>query len=44
MKGPIKDKLIRFGVSDRFDGTQFFPTVEAAVDAFHRRTDRAAEH
>ncbi|WP_109530262.1 MULTISPECIES: SulP family inorganic anion transporter [Nocardia] len=44
MKGPIKDKLIRFGVGDRFDGTHFFPTVEAAVDAFHHRTDRAAEH
>ncbi|WKG07546.1 SulP family inorganic anion transporter [Nocardia sp. PE-7] len=39
MKGPIKDKLIRFGVGDRFDRTHFYPTVEAAVDAFHHRTD-----
>ncbi|WP_431952331.1 SulP family inorganic anion transporter [Nocardia lijiangensis] len=38
MKGPIKDKLIRFGVQDRFDATHFYPTVDAAVDAFHRRT------
>lgn len=42
MKGPIKDKLIRFGVGDRFDGTHFYPTIEAAVDAFHHRTDGAA--
>ncbi|MEV4151836.1 SulP family inorganic anion transporter [Nocardia salmonicida] len=39
MKGPIKDKLIRFGVGDRFDRTHFYPTIEAAVDAFHHRTD-----
>lgn len=44
MKGPIKDKLIRFGVSDRFDGRQFFPTVDAAVEAFHRRHDRKASN
>ena len=43
MKGPIKDKLIRFGVGDRFNRTDFYPTVEAAVDAFHHRTDRAAD-
>ncbi|MFD6105284.1 STAS domain-containing protein, partial [Nocardia salmonicida] len=43
MKGPIKDKLIRFGVGDRFDRTHFYPTIEAAVDAFHHRTDRAAD-
>ncbi|MFD3459620.1 SulP family inorganic anion transporter [Nocardia fluminea] len=43
MKGPIKDKIIRFGVGDRFDGTHFYPTVEAAVDAFRRRVDRPAD-
>ncbi|MFI1236682.1 SulP family inorganic anion transporter [Nocardia salmonicida] len=43
MKGPIKDKLIRFGVGDRFDRTHFYPTIEAAVDAFHHRTDGAAD-
>ncbi|OZE83657.1 sodium-independent anion transporter [Rhodococcus sp. 15-649-1-2] len=37
MKGPIKDRLIRFGVGSRFDGARFHYTVEAAVDAFHRR-------
>ncbi|WP_037184119.1 SulP family inorganic anion transporter [Rhodococcoides fascians] len=37
MKGPIKDRLIRFGVGSRFDGSRFHYTVEAAVDAFHRR-------
>ncbi|WP_342801953.1 SulP family inorganic anion transporter [Nocardia sp. No.11] len=43
MKGPIKDKLIRFGVGDRFDRTHFYPTVEAAVSAFHHRADRSAD-
>lgn len=37
MKGPIKDRLIRFGVGDRFDATHFFPTVESAVVAFQDR-------
>ncbi|CAM2895263.1 SulP family inorganic anion transporter [Prescottella defluvii] len=37
MKGPIKDQLVRFGVGDRFDSTHFYPTLDAAVDAFHRR-------
>ncbi|GGN77451.1 SulP family inorganic anion transporter [Nocardia rhizosphaerihabitans] len=43
MKGPIKDKIIRFGVGDRFDGTHFYPTVEAAVDAFRHRSDCATD-
>lgn len=38
MKGPIKDKLIRFGVGDRFDATHFFPTVEDAVTEYLGRT------
>ncbi|MEV0355508.1 SulP family inorganic anion transporter [Nocardia sp. NPDC050697] len=37
MKGPIKDRLIRFGVGDRFGDGHFYPTVEAAVEAFERR-------
>ncbi|MEV6659586.1 SulP family inorganic anion transporter [Nocardia fluminea] len=43
MKGPIKDRIIRFGVGDRFDGTHFYPTVEAAVAAFRHRADPATE-
>ncbi|MEV0298307.1 SulP family inorganic anion transporter [Nocardia sp. NPDC050710] len=38
MKGPIKDRLIRFGVNERFDATHFYPTIDAAVSAFHHRT------
>lgn len=34
MKGPIKDRLIRFGVGERFDATHFHPTVDSAVAAF----------
>ncbi|MFE4499776.1 SulP family inorganic anion transporter [Rhodococcus sp. NPDC056743] len=41
MKGPIKDRLIRFGVGDRFDSTHFFPTLEAAVDEFRNRSGKS---
>lgn len=47
MKGPIKDKLIRFGVGDRFDATHFFPTIEAAVNEFRSRsgnTNHSTDH
>lgn len=37
MKGPIKDRLIRFGVGGRFDSTRFYYTAEAAVAAFELR-------
>ena len=37
MKGPIKDRLIRFGLSERFDAQHFYPTIEAAVAAFRSR-------
>lgn len=37
MKGPIKDRLVRFGVGERFGVERFFPTIEAAVAAFERR-------
>ncbi|MFD6674090.1 SulP family inorganic anion transporter [Rhodococcus zopfii] len=45
MKGPIKDKLVRFGVGDRFDASHFHPTVRAAVTAFreHRRASGDAD-
>jgi MFS superfamily sulfate permease-like transporter len=37
MKGPIKDRLVRFGVGDRFDASHFYPTIDAAVEAFRTR-------
>lgn len=36
MKGPIKDRLIRFGVSSRFGPDHFFPTVNNAVKSYKR--------
>ena len=38
MKGPIKDRLIRYGLSDRFDATHFYPTLDYAVQAYADRT------
>ncbi|MFI6429100.1 SulP family inorganic anion transporter [Rhodococcus oryzae] len=34
MKGPVKDRLILFGVGDRFGHDRFYPTLDAAVEAF----------
>lgn len=36
MKGPIKDRLIKFGVSSRFGPDHFFPTVTNAVRSYKR--------
>ena len=41
MKGPVKDRLIRFGESARFDADHFFPTLDNAVDSY--RSDAAVE-
>jgi len=48
MKGPVKDKLKRFGLFDRFGDKTFFATIEEAVDAYRRIQplapgDRAAQ-
>lgn len=42
MKGPVKDRLVRFGVGGRFGPEHFYPTVHSAVRAFHRATDDGA--
>ena len=34
LKDPVKDKLRRFGLYQRFGDGGFFPTVDAAVDAY----------
>ncbi|MDR7080986.1 high affinity sulfate transporter 1 [Arthrobacter ginsengisoli] len=39
MKGPIKDRLIRFGVSSRFGPDHFFPTVNNAVRHYKKTFD-----
>jgi MFS superfamily sulfate permease-like transporter len=34
MKDPVKDKLRRFELMERFGAANFYPTVGAAVDAY----------
>jgi high affinity sulfate transporter 1 len=34
LKDPVKDKLRRFGLFERFDDQRFFPTIDAAVDSY----------
>nr|WP_245272904.1 sulfate permease [Microvirga lotononidis] len=41
LKDPVKDKLRRFGVFDRFGETRFSPTIDAAVSRFHRQHGEA---
>jgi high affinity sulfate transporter 1 len=38
LKDPVKDKLRRFGLFDRFGETRFFPTIDAAVSRYHGTT------
>ena len=37
LKDPVKDKLKRFGLFDRFGEDVLFPTIGAAVDAFQAK-------
>ncbi|MCO4256991.1 SulP family inorganic anion transporter [Pseudarthrobacter cellobiosi] len=39
MKGPVKDRLIRFGASARFTADHFFPTLKNAVHGYKRETE-----
>ena len=34
MKGPVKDKLVRYGLFDRIGRERFYPTVGTAVHAY----------
>ena len=34
MKDPVKDKLERFGLMEQFGDAGFYPTLNAAVDAY----------
>ncbi|MFF0814343.1 SulP family inorganic anion transporter [Rhodococcus sp. NPDC003318] len=36
MKDPVKDRLRRLGLGERFSPGRFYPTVETAVEAFER--------
>ena len=37
MKDPVREKLKRFGLLERFDESTFFPTIEEAVSAYLKR-------
>jgi high affinity sulfate transporter 1 len=41
MKDPVKDKLKRFGLYERFGARMFFDTIEEAVDAYRATADSA---
>ncbi|HYD05549.1 MAG TPA: SulP family inorganic anion transporter [Reyranella sp.] len=37
LKDPVKDKLKRFGLFERFGADAFFPTIDSAVEAYSKR-------
>ncbi|MGY1643631.1 SulP family inorganic anion transporter [Geodermatophilus sp. SYSU D00703] len=41
LKDPVRRKVERYGLDRELEARHFFPTVEAAVDAFQRRTGAA---
>jgi high affinity sulfate transporter 1 len=38
LKDPIRDRLVRYGLGERFDDDRFFPTLGTAVKAYVRHT------
>jgi MFS superfamily sulfate permease-like transporter len=38
MKGPVRRKIERYGLTRTIDPNHFFPSLEAAVDAFRKET------
>ena len=36
LKGPVKDRLVQYGMGARFSSEHFYPTVSEAVRAFQR--------
>ena len=41
LKGPVKDRLVNYGLGDRFDPGRLHPTLGTAVDAFVGATGSA---
>lgn len=39
MKGPVRDRLTRYGVTEEMGKDRFFPTIGTAVSAYLRATD-----
>jgi MFS superfamily sulfate permease-like transporter len=44
LKGPMKDRLVRFGTRARFGVDHFYPTVSAAVRALRADRDDPDRH
>jgi MFS superfamily sulfate permease-like transporter len=40
LKDPVKDKLRRLGLGERFGPDHFYPTLDTAVEAFRREASR----
>jgi hypothetical protein len=42
LKDPVKERLVRYGLDDTIDARHFFPTLDAAVEAFRREMTAAS--
>ena len=36
LKEPVQDKIVRYGLLETIDRRHFYPTIEVAVEEFHR--------
>ena len=36
LKDPVQDKIIRYGLLEYIDHRHFYPTIEVAVEEFHK--------
>ena len=43
LKDYVRDKIIRYGLLDTIDNRHFYPTLEVAVEEFHREMRRGRE-
>jgi MFS superfamily sulfate permease-like transporter len=44
LKDPVKDKMIRYGLLETIDRRHFYPTLEAAIEAFHQEFSLTGLH
>ena len=39
LKGPVRDRFVRYGITEELGKDRFFPTIGTAVSAYLRATD-----
>jgi len=43
LKDPVQDKIVRYGLLETIDYRHFYPTIEAAIEAFHQEAESGGQ-